>query len=394
MKAKACTPTTSNECEGTIVSESPEGNAPGNEEAAVRDGVELFCDLWDGEPTETKLHGRLYYLEPIAVGEPMVESLASYVTRLADAHSVSPRTLIKNEIAPLLKKTSLYQSGHLMSGHLKTYLKQSHTLNGTTLWAEDMVEVLEQLTGRHDLRFLTMLSWKHVISTHKLLRWSRAWCPMCYEQWQEMNQIVYEPLRWSLDVVSVCHIHRIPLQTQCPYSDCNLVQPPVSSHTQPGYCSQCKRWLGNALLYQSERLTPCDDVEWPLQQWIALGVGGLLSKAPALCALPQREEFLSTIDKYAEKLTGGDRKALVHQLECNFPAIRGWLFKKRIPTLTYLLFFCRHLETSPFNFLTGHVEEGIPQGGRPKRRYRRFNAESVRQQLEAAAQGSENSQPS
>ncbi|HEY6411479.1 MAG TPA: TniQ family protein, partial [Ktedonobacteraceae bacterium] len=211
MKATASAPTTSNEREGTLVSESPEGNASGNEEVAVRDGVELFCDLWDGELTETKLHGRLYYIEPIVVGDPMVESLTSYVTRLADAHSISPRTLIKNEIAPLLRKTSLYQGGRLMSGHLNTYLKQSHTLNGTTLWAADMVEVLEQLTGRHDLRFLTMLSWKHVISTQKLLRWSRAWCPMCYEQWQEMNQIVYEPLLWSLDVMSVCHIHRIPL---------------------------------------------------------------------------------------------------------------------------------------------------------------------------------------
>lgn len=394
MKAMVCRPTTSDESEGTIVSESPEANASGNDEASVREGVEVWCDLWDGEPTETKLHSRFYYLEPIAVGDPMVESLTSYVTRLAEAHSVSPRTLIKNEIAPLLRKTSLYQSGHLMSGHFKTYLKQSHTLNGTTLWAEDMVEVLEQLTGRHDLRFLTTLSWKHVISTQKLLRWSRAWCPKCYEQRQETNQIVYEPLLWSLDVMSVCHIHRIPLQTQCPYTDCNRIQPPVSSHTQPGYCSQCQRWLGNALLYQPERLTPCDDEEWPLQQRIALGVGELLSKAPALLALPQREEFLSTIEKYAAKLTGGDRKALVHQLQCNFPAIRGWLFKKRIPTLTYLLFFCLHLETSPFAFLTGHVEEGIPQGGRPKRRYRKFNAESVRQQLEAAAQGSEDAPPS
>jgi len=43
---------------------------------------------------------RLYALEPMGMGTPLVEGLASYVMRLAAMHQVTPATLIEQEIVP------------------------------------------------------------------------------------------------------------------------------------------------------------------------------------------------------------------------------------------------------------------------------------------------------
>ncbi len=41
-----------------------------------------------------------------------------------------------------------------------------------------LVTVLEELTMRWDLRFLTLLSWKGMIYDRGLFRSDRAWCPI------------------------------------------------------------------------------------------------------------------------------------------------------------------------------------------------------------------------
>lgn len=45
---------------------------------------------------------RLYRLEPIGIGTPEVESLSSYLNRLAQAHCVTVTTLIRHELLPRL----------------------------------------------------------------------------------------------------------------------------------------------------------------------------------------------------------------------------------------------------------------------------------------------------
>src|SRR2546426_11940697 len=43
---------------------------------------------------------RLYSLEPIGIGTPEVESLSSYLNRLAQAHCVTVTTLMAHELLP------------------------------------------------------------------------------------------------------------------------------------------------------------------------------------------------------------------------------------------------------------------------------------------------------
>jgi hypothetical protein len=331
---------------------------------------EMLCDLWPEEQVERKSQSRLYSLEPIGRGSPIVESMISYIVRLAEAHSVYPRALITHEIAPLLKKPSLYQNGYIIYDNWTAYWKNSSVLNGSSTQTEDMVQALEQLTLQHNLHFLTMLSWQYVFSPRKLLRRTRAWCPICYQEWRNRDEIPYEPLLWSLEVVSVCYHHRLRLQTHCPNSKCNQVQLPLSPYAQSGYCSQCRSWLGNLPQYEAERSVISEDKEWEWQQWIVHAVGDLLSAAPALSEVPQRERIPSTIDMYAEKLTRGQRETLIRLLGCNYSTLRGWFYKKETLQLSHMLHFCFRLGASPIQLLLGNIEEAAVERhtpvGRPK----------------------------
>jgi hypothetical protein len=189
-----------------------QGNLPGR--------IQPLCDFWNEGHMTLPLHSRLYHPEPIGVGTSLAESLTSYITRLAEAHSVYPRTLVTDEIAPLLRQSHIYQQGRLVYNYLTNFWKWSHLLNGTGATAGDWVQALEWLTLRNDLSLLTLLCWSEVLPAVRLLRRNRAWCPACYEEWRKANQIAYEQLLWSLEVVKVCCRHQIPLQQHCPSPSC------------------------------------------------------------------------------------------------------------------------------------------------------------------------------
>ena len=95
---------------------------------------------------------RLYSLSPIGVGTPMVESLTGYIARLAEAHCVSTGLLYWKEIKALAGKGNIFSFRVTGDGGYST-----HTINGHGSPAADFVRVMEVLTGRRDLRYLTLL---------------------------------------------------------------------------------------------------------------------------------------------------------------------------------------------------------------------------------------------
>ena len=62
--------------------------------------LDTIDELWDLKPPTFSPRSRLFHLVPIGIGTPHVESLTSYVSRLAVAHSVPPGTLLAIEIGP------------------------------------------------------------------------------------------------------------------------------------------------------------------------------------------------------------------------------------------------------------------------------------------------------
>jgi hypothetical protein len=150
----------------------------------------------------------LYPLPPVGVGTGNIESLTSYITRLAQAHDVSTYILLARYLRLRVLQAKLAGSLGTSKKWKRHFLEDAHTLNGMTDRVGDWTFALEESTGIANLQYLTMAVWKGIFSSQGLLRNRRAWCAACYHEWQASGQVIYEPLLWALADVSICPTHQ------------------------------------------------------------------------------------------------------------------------------------------------------------------------------------------
>jgi len=186
-------------------------------------------------------------LQPIGLGTPYTESLSSYLQRLAQHHHLRPWQLYTYELVPLIENEEYLLSIDTNKISIKqTFLSAKTTpsnlsvVNGLKYITTVIVLALENLTKREDLRCLTLVSWFHLFSSyHCPLKQFYAWCPHCYQVWREEEEVIYIPLLWLFKDVTFCPIHHIRLENICPYCGQKML-----NFCQPGYCSHCRKWLG------------------------------------------------------------------------------------------------------------------------------------------------------
>ena len=294
-----------------------------------------LCETWDLILPAHPVHSRLYALEPLGVGTPHVESLTSYLARLAEAHCVSLRTLVKQELLPLLKKD--YLSNPLGNSLDAFWIEAARALNGTGALAKDWAQSLEHLTLRTDLRFLTLLPWTTVLTQQRLLRLNRAWCSDCFIEWQTAGQPIYEPLLWNLNTVSTCLHHQRILLERCPYPDCHAILPVLASYLHPGYCSKCSRWLG-VMTDSSKTSQTSDQGHW--QIWVAEMVGELLSHNMKLTTTPHLKNIPNLITAAREHVAEGSMRNLGKRLRLSCCTLNAWRSGMQTPQLESLLRLC------------------------------------------------------
>ena len=164
-------------------------------------------EVWSVGPVVSGTPSRLYSLDPIGLGMPHVESFASYVMRLAAAHSVSALDLIRDGFAREMSATF----GDTRRIGTSAHDKFSGTGRSTSAW----VYAVETSTRRNDLRHLTLLAFRELVSRERLFRDHRAWCPHCYRAARESARPIYDPLVWSIRAVQCCVVHQFPLRTRC-----------------------------------------------------------------------------------------------------------------------------------------------------------------------------------
>src|SRR5712692_7788296 len=133
---------------------------------------------------------KLYCLAPLGMGTVEIERLTSYIQRLAWAYRVNPRVLVAEVILPHLSNTYYSDLAHLGSFSPT----RSMSSNGFGEVAQDWARTLEHLTMRSDLRLLTLHPWADGLPAWGLLRQKPQWCPVCYDEWREQKQPVYQPL--------------------------------------------------------------------------------------------------------------------------------------------------------------------------------------------------------
>lgn len=357
------------------------------------------CEMWDLTKPIIPPRSRLYCLEPIGVGTPYVESLTSFITRLAEAHSVRTRRLVVHELLPLLGRAHLSK---LVNSSLTTFWSNTRSLNGIRTLANDWVQALETLTLRSDLRFLTLLTWADVLPSKNLQRPTLAWCPNCYQEWRQAKQVVYAPLLWTLRAIEICPRHRRRLQTQCPHLDCQRSQHLLGSRSRLGYCQYCERWLGVTPDPGEIEDQALDESEIEWQRWVTNAIGELLAIAPSLSTLPPRERVAVAVSACVEQASNGKQAVFAREIGISLSPVYNWLNRKSIPQLDFLLRICYYCGISPLQFLTGDIvvdpsRINAPMWDEPSRVAKRtrkpFDADGVQWALEAALESDEHPPP-
>ena len=297
-------------------------------------------ESWNLEKPIIPSHSRLYHLEPIGIGTPYVESLTGYIARLAESHCIATGMLVLSKIAPLIKKGYVFEQSK-DGGLDKIFANQTQSLNGTGTWTVSLIQILESLTLQDNLSFLTMLVWVEVIPQKGMLRPIRAWCPACYNDWRITEQVLYEPLIWSLNSVTVCSHHHQLLSTQCPH--CHQTNRTLAWRSRPGYCSKCDGWLGLSTLTEHE-------LKW--QAWVTSNIEDLIAVAPRLASPPCKEKIAKKFSAYADALTKGNLATFARLLGKGRVVVGNWCQGKNMPQLYTLLQICHCLGVSLSSFLT------------------------------------------
>jgi hypothetical protein len=301
---------------------------------------------WDVTIPSIPPRSRLYRLEPIGMGTPYVESLTSYVARLAAMHCLSPKSFVMHEILPFQD-----QAGRTPKHYHRLnafWQENSSSLNGVTPIAEQWVDTLQALTSCENLRCLTMLTWKSVLTAKGLLRRGKAWCSVCFEEWHQNLQAIYEPLLWTLNGINTCLYHHIPLVTLCPH--CQKMLPFLTQNTRPGYCSYCAGWLGNDHGSRDGKYAVNENDELKRDHWVTEVTGDLLLAAPNLRIPPSREQFVLRIEHLLQQ-TNGNMSVLARLLNANDKTLWGYLHAGHIPYFDSLLRMCFALSATPLEFL-------------------------------------------
>jgi hypothetical protein len=289
----------------------------------------------------------LYHLQPLAAGSPQVESLTSYLVRLAEAHDVTVGALLNQELLPTVRKAFNRRTYRLRGKPESTFVYASYTLNGTAQCAQDWVTVLEGLTGMRPLRDLSMLAYRQVISGRDLIRQERAWCPHCFEDWRESGNPVYDPLLWSLAAVSTCTTHGTTLETSCPH--CEQEMHLVAARSRSGCCCRCHRWLGRR--YLTSDSSSVDRTEFVT----AVAIGELLSRAANLAQPPSREHLLNNVRFCIEDLADGSTRRFSVATGIPFHAMVEWTASNRLLRLSYLVRICTLLGVPPLSLISHRI---------------------------------------
>ena len=216
-----------------------------------------------------------------------------------------------------------------------------YELNGLGRLAEQTAGVVSQLCGFDFAEELTLLKWRDVFPPRELLRQYKAWCPICLAEWKEIkDNVVYEPLLWSIKLIDVCTKHDLQLNTKCP--SCKKIIPILSRQSRNGYCSYCGTWLGNMSIEQNWGVTEAQrNFSSNIEDLI---LTKLAVKAPI--------NFIMSIIKSV-----GGLCAFCRIFSISKSSASAWVNGKCMPSLNTVLSICCSMQLNAYDALSNrHIE--------------------------------------
>ncbi|MCC6615312.1 MAG: TniQ family protein [Anaerolineae bacterium] len=222
--------------------------------------AEMEMTLWETHIPAHPAVSVLYPLAPVGVGTPFVESLTSYLKRLAQAHHLKVVDLVA------------FCGTRAETDILPSTLQKLSRIDGMTDSGAAWSALLRDLTCQDEVVCLSMSYWRLLLNPYRILRQCHAWCPLCFTDAVQHETPLYEPLAWRLQAVEVCIRHGHLLVEQCPA--CGTSFTTLSNWAVVGYCPKCESWLGKPTSTHQRPLYATESCKR------AEAVGKLLSLAP------------------------------------------------------------------------------------------------------------------
>lgn len=347
---------------------------------------------WDESPVAVPPRARLYRLEPIGLGTPMVECLSSYIHRLAAAHGLPTWVLVCRELAPRFQRKSILAS----NGHCDLFGKVGMTITGNNDTALEMVAVVQALTGQTMLRSMTFCLLGELVAEHRILRSTQAWCAACLEQWRKDSRSVYRPLIWMLSSLKTCPTHGCPLKDLCP--SCGKQHASLCRYRWNGNCPKCCAWLGRP---QRGDWRP-DNTR--LSAWEAFAASLLGRFVEAMQSLPdvlRKTTFSSNVMDLVQNRFDGNFSAFARVLQVHRSTAVDWATGTQRPSLASLVALAYCFGGEVMNWIIGKPDPAHLHDTRPidptasksmRRPLRRHQPEIVH--LTLARQAAEHPPPS
>ena len=150
----------------------------------------------------------LMSLVPHGLGSGEVESLWSYMHRLAEAHSVRFTTFLLDYLGQFSHE--LFGRACRLGRRRGDWQDLVKALHGVTFGSR-VSRLLERLTSQKGLEHLTLIPLNRTAGLNVFLRKTQAWCPACLAE----DKDPYARLIWTIEGVTHCPRHGTPLETLC-----------------------------------------------------------------------------------------------------------------------------------------------------------------------------------
>jgi len=302
--------------------------------------------LWNKEDIQLPERSICYPLEPISLNNIGAESLTSYFQRLSEAHSVSVGIFVKDMILSVL-----FKEGHDEYIYRGVFIK-SYSINGHKKLSLNILSILEKITTRSDLKYLTFHSIDSFFGS-KELKTIRSWCPVCFELQKKKNSIVYEKLIWSLKSVTTCIEHNCYLESKCP--QCKNEHRHLETQSVMGHCPKCNCWLGATSDLQIKIDTKTK--EW--QKWVYNNLNEIFKEN--LKGKIDRKLILNRVSEFLQENFNSRKKQtlLAEYMYFHWNSILMWKNRSRDISLEALLILSYCVNQSIYSILYKNQETNL-----------------------------------
>lgn len=279
----------------------------------------------------SKLPDNLIAVHPHGIGTPYVESLTSFLIRLAKANGITLKELFVYIADDC--KIKLNTRGAIDN----TFL---HRLNTGSRLAQRVIAKIESLTGLKDLKLLTLLKWKDHFSAGLLHK--RRWFNPNSKRDYDPLYLSVSPVYWSLE--------GLPLEQYC--HACAKTAVSIQFRHQIGICSHCNTALDqyssiNAGITE-EKYTSAflnyNSRDYSI--WVAEAVGEMVAYTGSTAGFNFGESLAEHLKYFGLKNYTNAAKAL----KISHISIRVWAKDNVAPRFDQFLNLCYCMRTSPMQF--------------------------------------------